>query len=911
MPPSAEGGAAPMAPRSAGRAAGAGAATGPPGEAAAVAALLKRVLPDHARLFDLRLVPPAPGAPHGHFRVRAAARRVVVEGTSGVELAAGAHWWLKHHAGGSISWDATGGPQAPPAALAAAGLDGLEAAGRDETVPRAVPHTFYQNVVTASYSFAFWDWTRWERELDWMALQGVNLALMPLGAEAVWAAAFTRDLGLPAAALADFFPGPAFLAWGRMGNIQGWGGPLPEEYMAQQLALGRRVVARMRELGIEPVFPAFAGFVPRALAAAYPNARVIRSSNWCRFPEAYCCPLLLDPQDPLFPRIGAAFVTRLREAFGPEPPGRRSFYIADTFNEMRPSSPDPAYLSAVSAAAYAAMAGPDPGCVWVMQAWLFFSDAGFWQPPQIKARAPGMALLAGVPPGRLLLLDLFAEEHPIWTRTDAFYGTPYIWCMLHNFGGNNELYGALPAVAEGVAAAMAASAAAGASGSAPGAGAGGHGGGNLVGVGMAPEGIEQNPVVYEFMAEMAYAGGAAARAVAPHPAAGAPWGGPQAGGGVGGSGGGGAAASSYDEWMEAYALRRYAAAGAPPPAAAAALRRAWRRLGRSAYGCRDKLHNTVCDVPTSRPGLWRGEIVGWGLGPHSWYPPAELRAALGDLLDAADAHPALAASSAFRYDAVDAARELLSKSAGALWAAAAGAYARRDAPGLAAAGAALLALLADMERLLACHEGFMLGPRLAAARAFADVEGKDEGGEDGGAERRRGLALLYEWNLRLQLTIWGTSDAAGDSEVSDYANKEWAGLVGGFYAPRWRAWLARLEEDLRTGRQYDAAAWRLDCLRMTQAWAAATGGPLPPLAPESDAAALARAALGAWGGVLVGPAPAEAAAAAAAVAAVPSELAAVAGAAATAAVAVVAAASAAAAEGPLSPVRHAQQAVRA
>jgi hypothetical protein len=53
---------------------------------------------------------------------------------------------------------------------------------------------------------------------------------------------------------------------------------------------------------------------------------------------------------------------------------------------MRPSSADPSYLSAISAAIYKAMTSADPGCVWVMQAWLFFSDSGFWQPPQIKVR---------------------------------------------------------------------------------------------------------------------------------------------------------------------------------------------------------------------------------------------------------------------------------------------------------------------------------------------------------------------------------------------------------------------------------------------------------------------------------------------------------------------------------------------
>ncbi len=44
--------------------------------------------------------------------------------------------------------------------------------------------------------------------------------------------------------------------------------------------------------------------------------------------------------------------------------------------------------------------------------------------------------MQGVPQGRLVLLDLYAEVFPLWSRTQSFYGAPFIWCMLHNFGGN-------------------------------------------------------------------------------------------------------------------------------------------------------------------------------------------------------------------------------------------------------------------------------------------------------------------------------------------------------------------------------------------------------------------------------------------------------------------------------------------
>lgn len=45
---------------------------------------------------------------------------------------------------------------------------------------------YYQNVCTFSYSAVWWDWPRWQREIDWMALNGINLPLAFTGQEALW-----------------------------------------------------------------------------------------------------------------------------------------------------------------------------------------------------------------------------------------------------------------------------------------------------------------------------------------------------------------------------------------------------------------------------------------------------------------------------------------------------------------------------------------------------------------------------------------------------------------------------------------------------------------------------------------------------------------------------------------------------
>jgi alpha-N-acetylglucosaminidase len=45
--------------------------------------------------------------------------------------------------------------------------------------------------------------------------------------------------------------------------------------------------------------------------------------------------------------------------------------------------------------------------------------------------------------GQLILLDLFSETIPQYSRFESFYGHYYIWNMLHDFGGNNFLFGSL------------------------------------------------------------------------------------------------------------------------------------------------------------------------------------------------------------------------------------------------------------------------------------------------------------------------------------------------------------------------------------------------------------------------------------------------------------------------------------
>jgi len=315
---------------------------------------------------------------------------------------------------------------------------------------------------------SWWDWKRWEKEIDWMALHGINMPLAITGEEYTWYEVY-KEMGFTNEDLKGFFSGPSYFSWFWMGNLDAWGGPLPYSWMKSHYELQKKIIQRERSLGMKPVLPAFTGHVPPAFKKKYPNAK-LKTTNWTNgFADTY----ILDSEDPMFAEIGKRFLEKQTKLLGTD-----HLYSADTFNENEPPSDEPAFLSKLSARIYDGMRRADTAAVWVMQGWLFYSDRKFWKEPQVEA------LLKAVPDNKMILLDLAAEIEPVWKRTEAFYGKPWIWNMLNNFGGNVNLFGRIEGVAKGPAEAL-------------------HNekSGKLKGIGLTMEAIEQNPVLYELMTD--------------------------------------------------------------------------------------------------------------------------------------------------------------------------------------------------------------------------------------------------------------------------------------------------------------------------------------------------------------------------------------------------------------------------
>lgn len=159
---------------------------------AAAKAVLQRLLPTHLSSFEFKIISKDVCGGHSCFWISnyMSSRNgpeIMIKGTTAVEIASGLHWYIKYWCGAHVSWDKTGGIQ-----IASIPEPGSLPLVEDEGVmiKRPVPWNYYQNVVTSSYSYVWWDWEKWEKEIDWMALQGVNLPLAFTGQEAIWQKVF-------------------------------------------------------------------------------------------------------------------------------------------------------------------------------------------------------------------------------------------------------------------------------------------------------------------------------------------------------------------------------------------------------------------------------------------------------------------------------------------------------------------------------------------------------------------------------------------------------------------------------------------------------------------------------------------------------------------------------------------------
>lgn len=396
---------------------------------------------------------------------------VTVEGSTPVAICKGFYDLVRESGAGIESWSGSR-------------FDAQRLTAEDRTVETVSPYAnhFLFNVVTYGYSVPYWDETRWDEEIDLMALHGYDMPLMLIAQEAITKRVLLKQ-GLTDEEIDSYFVGPAHLPWMRMGQLYGIDGPLDDEWHEGQLKLAHHVIDRMRALGMTPICPGFSGFVPQAIQRVHPEVNLVETSwsggafhNWMVFAD-----------QPLFKELGTSFIEEWEKEFG-----KCSHYLVDSFNEMDipfADHGDPVryeQLAGYGKAVYESIAEANPDAVWVMQGWMFGFQRNIWD------KASLAALLRDVPDEYMLLLDLAVDYNYLfwhsevnWEFYEGFFGKPWVFSVIPNMGGKNSYAGFIDFYAnQGRLDALSSA-----------------NKGNLVAYGYAAEGLESNELIYELVSD--------------------------------------------------------------------------------------------------------------------------------------------------------------------------------------------------------------------------------------------------------------------------------------------------------------------------------------------------------------------------------------------------------------------------
>ncbi len=483
------------------------------------------------------------------FVISGDGNKVLIKGTTISAITTGIGWYLQNIARINIAWNSLN--EKTVSGDAYADLSNIPLNVPEETHTSDAMYRYYLNTCAFGYSMTSWTWKRWQQEIDWMALHGINMPLQLVGMEEVWRKFLTmedeegrRKYGYDDASAKAFVAGPAFIAWWAMNNLEGWGGTAPgtksgfnnlagaggvqdDAWYVRQKTLAKQICDRQRELGMQPVIPGWSGMVPTNFASKSGYATRSNGGNWA---GDFVRPLLLNVSNANYGEIAADYYKCLHEVMG-----ESQYYSMDPFHEGGGAGTMEDYE-----AMYAAMEAAKPGSQWVIQQWQ-------WSATQRYS-------LTAVPAGRLVVLDLFADGSPAFDSYNGFAPQDAVFSTIPNFGGRSGLMGRLTNLTDNYFKFKARYA-------------------SIKGIGAAPEAIEQTPVTYDLIFQLPWMNG-----VKPDVA----------------------------EWVSNYAIARYGQDNEE-------IKEAWSllRQGPLNYGA-DAIQGPVEDVWAAKPNLTANKASEWG-----------------------------------------------------------------------------------------------------------------------------------------------------------------------------------------------------------------------------------------------------------------------------------------------------------
>ena len=514
---------------------------------AAVVALINRIGGEGADAKFKFVLSPSMNSKQEVFSINGEDGKILIKGTTISAITTGIGWYLQHHARINIAWNSLNEKTVSGAAYA--DLSSIPVPTAEDTHTSDAMYRYYLNTCAFGYSMTSWTWKRWQQEIDWMALHGINMPLQLVGLEEVWRKFLTmeengeRKYGYTDTEAKAFVAGPAFIAWWAMNNLQGWGGTASgtksggtwegaggvqdDAWYARQKKLAKQICDRQRELGMQPVIPGWSGMVPTNFASKSGYATRGNGGNWA---GDFVRPLLLSVSNAKYGEIAADYYACLHDVMG-----ESQYYSMDPFHEGGGAGTMEDYE-----AMYAAMEAAKPGSQWVIQQWQ-------WSATQRYS-------LTAVPAGRLIVLDLFADGSPAFDSYNGYAPQDAVFSTIPNFGGRSGLMGRLTNLTDNYFKYKAKYA-------------------SIKGIGAAPEAIEQTPVTYDLIFQLPWMNGVKPDVV---------------------------------EWVNNYAIARYGQNNEE-------IKEAWSllRQGVLNYGA-DGIQGPVEDVWAARPNLTANKASTWG-----------------------------------------------------------------------------------------------------------------------------------------------------------------------------------------------------------------------------------------------------------------------------------------------------------
>ena len=551
-----------------------------------VKALAGRVSPDLASKVEFQEL----NATGDEARISAQDGKVLIRATNPRSASLALGRYIRDVAKGHISWCASRIPTEWPLP-------------ESEIVVKPLhPYAIAYNYCTISYTMAFWDQTEWQKEIDRLALQGYNIALMTAGLQKVWDLTLA-DMGYTEAQRKNYIADDAASAWWHMGNLQGLGGPVSAEQIERDAALGKWMVGAMREVGIEPIFQGFVGLIPSSTSdKQLADSNIFRTGNWSGFKN----PDILDPTCGAFKTFSEKWYANIKKVYAlNNEADYPKFLGGDLFHESSPPgsmNKDDQRLCAVNAQSYQQAAFP--GVIWILQSW---------------QGSPVQNLRNGLDPKFTLIQALDQGMQNIGTSSASYVNNttgeylPWVWVEVMNFGGNTGMHGAFRRFRN--------------IGNIPGSGTGAAD--SFKGYGLLSEGLETNPSSYDMFADAFTKPDGASQNISD---------------------------GDLPKWLEDYRLRRYGYTDDN-------LALAHHICSTSVWDCARNQQGTVESVFCADPSYNVTCVSTWGPKGGTSYPRQVLIEAARLYLASAKSKPELLDLETFRYDFIEIFQQILADKA--------------------------------------------------------------------------------------------------------------------------------------------------------------------------------------------------------------------------------------------------------